>query len=112
MAKTKAENQAPVESKGSIETKGQFFIVLTEFKEIFGGWSESDPAADIIVLNNVRQVIYFSADTKGLLGLAANGPGKDSRISNECPQVIIRKPINVLLANQAAIDKFSTVIWK
>ena len=98
------------ENNGS--DKGQFFVVITEFKEIFAGWSTSDPKADIIVLNNARQVIYFSADTKGMLGLAANGPGKDSRVSNECPQVIIRKPVNVLLGSSAAADRFSTFIWK
>lgn len=99
-------------AKTKQEQEGSFFIVLTEFKEIFAGWSKSDPNADIIVLNNVRQVIYYSSDTKGLLGLAANGPGKESRISSECPQMIIRRPVNVLLASPAAADKFSTVIWK
>lgn len=94
------------------KTEPQFFVVITEFKEIFAGWSESDPTADTIVLRKARQVVYFSADTKGLLGLAANGPGKDSRISNECPEVTIRRPVNVLLATEAAIEKFGQIIWR
>lgn len=95
------------------ENEGKrFFIVLTEFKEIFAGWSDSDPNADIITLYKARQVIYYSAETKGLLGLAANGPGKDSRISNECPSMVIRKPVNILVASDSAIEKFGTLIWK
>jgi len=93
------------------ESKGLYLIILTEFKEIFAGWSTDNPEGDIIKLAQARQVVYYSADTKGLLGLAANGPGKDSRVSNECPQVVVRKPVNVLLASDAAIERFKSIIW-
>src|SRR5260221_1706355 len=94
------------------KTDEQYLIVITEFKEIFAGYSKSDPKADIIELTKARQVVYYSAETKGLLGLAAIGPAKDSRLSNEAPSIIIRKPVNVMIASPAAIDRFSAIIWK
>lgn len=89
----------------------QYLVVITEFKEIFAGYSESDPAADKIVLTEARQVVYYSAGTKGLVGLAANGPAKDSRISNAAPLLVIRKPVNILLVNPDAIKKFNMIVW-
>ncbi len=94
------------------ENRDRFLIIITGYKEIFAGWTNDDPKADIITLTDARQVIYYTAETKGLLGLAANGPGKDSRISNVAPSVTIRQPVNVLLASPEAIDRFATIIWK
>ena len=94
------------------EDKGLPVVVITDFKEIFFGYTESKPDADIIILKHGRQVIYYSKDTQGLVGLASIGPGKDSRISPACPQIVIRKPVNVLVVNESAIAKFSSVVWK
>jgi hypothetical protein len=111
MAKTQVAEKEVQTTKPDNSGK-QFFVVLTEFKEIFAGYSDSDPSQDIIVLHQARQVIYYSAETKGLLGLAANGPAKNSRISNACPEITIRRPVNILIATDQAIEKFSTIIWK
>ena len=67
-------------------------VVRTDEREIFCGWT-SDTTGDRIKLRNARQACYFSADTHGLLGLAANGPAKGSKIGPpaniECRNVVL-----------------------
>ena len=51
------------------------------------GRAEGQPVAgQPIELTDARMVLYWSAATGGLLGLAANGPGEGSRITASVPR--------------------------
>lgn len=87
----------------------RLFVVLTEFKEIFCGWS-SDVSGDRIKLRNARQAVYFSSESHGLLGLAVNGPGKGSKIG-PAANIEVRRVVNVIECSQAAVEAWEKAKW-
>lgn len=93
----------------AIQGEEKLFVVLTEFKEIFCGWS-SDVSGDRIKLRNARQAVYYSADSHGLLGLAVNGPAKGSRIG-PAANIEVRKVVNIIECSQAAIAAWEAAKW-
>lgn len=78
-------------------------LVTTNFRGVFFGWlsKKADRAARTIELKNCRNVIYWSG-TAGFLGLAANGPEKDSRIGATAPQVLLHEVTSVSAVSDAA----------
>jgi hypothetical protein len=79
-----------------------YIVVLTEFKEIFWGKTEDKPDADILHLTGARQALYYSADTGGLLGLAAKGPADGSRIGPKVTALVVHRPVNVMASTKDA----------
>jgi hypothetical protein len=45
---------------------------------------------DVYTLRDARMIVYFSADARGLLGVAANGPGSGARVSPRVDSVTVR----------------------
>lgn len=85
------------------------YVVLTEFKEIFCGWS-SDVSGDRIKLRDARQAVYYSSDTHGLLGLATDGPGRGSKIG-PAANIEVRRVVNVIECSQAATEAWEKAKW-
>lgn len=86
-------------------------VVLTEFKEIFCGWTD-DTTGERITLRNARQAVYFSRDSHGLLGLAVNGPGKSSRIGPAVTTLECRRIVNVIECSPLAVEAWEKAQWK
>lgn len=84
-------------------------VVLTEFKEIFCGWT-SDATGDRIQLRNARQACYYSNDTQGLLGLGVNGPAKGSRIG-PAANIEVRRVVNVIECTSVAVEAWESATW-
>jgi hypothetical protein len=84
-------------------------VVLTEFKEIFCGWT-SDYDGDVVNLRDARQAVYFSSDTHGLLGLATNGPAKGSRVG-PAANIQCRRVVNIIECSVAAQKVWSEAKW-
>lgn len=86
-----------------------FIVVLTEFKEIFAGYTE-DATGDRIQLRDARQACYFSEETHGLIGLAVTGPGKGSKIG-PAANIEVRRVVNVIECQPTAIKAWSKASW-
>lgn len=84
-------------------------VILTEFKEIFCGWT-SDTSGDRIALRQARQACYYSAETHGLLGLAVEGPAKGSKIG-PAADMEVRKPVNVIECRPEAAEAWGNATW-
>lgn len=84
-------------------------VVLTEFKEIFCGWT-TDVTGDRIRLRNARQACYYSEETHGLLGLAVSGPGKGSRIG-PAANIEVRQVVNVIECQATAAKAWENATW-
>lgn len=89
--------------------KERLVVVLTEFKEIFCGWT-NDTSGDRIKLRQARQACYYSEGTHGLLGLAVTGPAKGSRVG-PAADMEVRKPVNVIECTPEAAEAWSTAKW-
>jgi len=57
----------------------RYVLVTTEHRGVFAGFAE-DTSGETIKLRAARNCIYWSADVRGFLGLAAHGPSKDCKI--------------------------------
>ena len=91
------------------KNKERLVVVLTEFKEIFCGYT-TNTDGDSIKLRNARQAVYFSVDTHGLLGLAVNGPAKGSRIG-PAANIEVRRIVNVIECSAGAADVWEKAKW-
>lgn len=96
-------------ARTSSKGKEKMVVVLTEFKEIFAGWT-TDATGDRIQLRAARQAVYYSADSHGLLGLAVNGPAKGSRIG-PAADMEVRKIVNVIECTPEAIRVWEKAEW-
>lgn len=58
---------------------GRPVLVTTSHRGVFFGYSEKT-GGETVALKRARNCIYWSADVKGFLGLAATGPVKGCRV--------------------------------
>ena len=86
-------------------------VVTTEHRGVFFGYTTDPDTADVMTLECARMAIYWSAETRGILGLAERGPQKGSRISAQAPSMTIRKITAVMPASDAAVAEWEKGIW-
>lgn len=84
-------------------------IVTTEHRGVFFGYA-TDTEGESIALSRARNVLYWSADCKGFMGLAANGPTKGCRIG-PAVDCTLRKITAVLEVTPDAVTKFEAAPW-
>lgn len=94
----------------SPKAEERMVVVVTQGNAIFCGWT-TDADSEVIQLRAARQAVYYSADTHGLLGLAANGPGKDSRIGPPA-NITVRNVTHVIECSLEAAQKWEAAGWK
>lgn len=87
-------------------------VVTTEFRGVFFGYVENDKETPTkIVLTDARNCVYWSAATKGVLGLAADGPGSDCRIGPKIPRLEVWKITAILDCTEKAVAKWEAAPW-
>lgn len=88
----------------------QALVVTTAHRGVFFGYGV--PGADeTIRLEQVRMCVYWSAETKGVLGLAAKGPAKGSRVGPAVPVMHLRSVTSVMEASPAAVEAWEKAPW-
>jgi hypothetical protein len=93
----------------TLKTEEAMVVVVTQGNAIFCGWT-MDADSDVIKLRAARQAVYYSEDTHGLLGLAANGPGKQSRIGPPA-DITVRNVTHVIKCSAEAAKKWEDAKW-
>lgn len=84
-------------------------LVTTDRRGVFFGYT-SNPTAEPIVLSQCRNVVRW-VGTRGFLGLAANGPTKQSRIGPAAPKVTLKGITSVAECSRAAVEAFEAAPW-
>jgi len=80
-------------------------MVTTAHRGVFFGYA-SDTSGETIKLRDGRNILYWSADCKGFMGLAANGPTKGCRVG---------PPANIEIRNITSVTEVSATAeaaWK
>lgn len=93
----------------------RFVVVTTDStrRGVFGGYLESyDRDKQIIVLTEARMAVYWSAATKGVLGLASIGPQKGSRITPAIPRIDLNGVTSVMDCTLGAVKQWELGIWR
>ena len=85
-------------------------IVTTKHRGVFFGYAV-DTTGEVIELKRCRNCVYWSADCKGFMGLAANGPTKTCRIGPAAPAISLREITAVLECSEAAVAAWEVAPW-
>jgi len=85
-------------------------IVTTEHRGVFFGYGEPSDQPTIR-LEKPRMVVYWSADVRSVVGLAANGPSDACKVSPAASAIILRGVTSVIECTEAATRKFEESRW-
>lgn len=80
---------------------------------VFMGFiNPNDSEKETIEAEEVRMAVYWSADVRGVIGLAANGPSKDCRITPAAKKATIKGVTAVLEMSDEALKAWRKEPWK
>jgi hypothetical protein len=85
-------------------------LVTTTHRGVFFGYLETDDSPDSVRLTRARNVVYWSADTRGFLGLAKNGPTEGCRIGPEA-SITLYGITCVADMTDEAVERFEAAPW-
>lgn len=88
-------------------------VVVTTDKDcrgVFCGVLES-VNGDETTLSNARMAVYWSAKTRGVLGLASIGPQEGSRITPAVPGIKINKVTSIMDCTEEAWALWESEPW-
>jgi hypothetical protein len=91
--------------------KEQAVLVTTIHRGVFFGYTNSEVKKDSITIKNARNCIYWSADVKGFLGLASNGPTSSCKIGPKVPSLKLLGVTAVVEVTPEAIEKWEKSPW-
>ena len=113
---TLAQRLAALESKVEADCpdkpkrpKGRPVLVTTANRGVFFGYATKTDG-ETIVLTHSRLVVYWSADCKGFMGLAATGPTAGCRIG-PAADITLRNITSVVEVTDAAVLAFERAPW-
>lgn len=89
----------------------QAVVVTTKHRGVFFGYADYPAKGDKIVLEKARMCIYWSADVKGVLGLAATGPSKSCRVGPPVPEITINAVTAIAKASPESISAWESGPW-
>ena len=87
-------------------------LVTTLHRGLFFGFTSAKDGDETIRLTKCRNILYWSAECKGFLGLAANGPKTGSKLGPAVDSVEVRDITSVAdlsAAVGAAFEAFA--VW-
>ena len=93
--------------------KSRHVIVTTDHNKrgVFYGVLADRKSKTELVLTDAKMVIYWSPETHGVLGLAANGPADGSRVSPAVSSIELQGVTAIMDCSEKAIARFAEEIW-
>ena len=89
---------------------GKPLVVTTSHHGVFFGYGQ--PTTDgTIRLERVRMAVYWSADMKGVVGLAVSGPSNDCHIGPAAPAITLLGVTAVMEATPEAAAAWESAPW-
>lgn len=92
-------------------TKKIHVIVTTEYRGVFyGQMDQAEIKETTITLSGAHNVIYWSSDVKGFLGLSDDGPNKSCRIGARAGgDIVLHKITSITECSDKAIKVWSAL---
>ena len=91
-------------------TKHRPVLVTTAYRGVFFGYADNTDG-DAIYLKQARLCVYWSADCKGFMGLAAKGPTEACRIGPPA-DINLRAVTAVVEVTPDAVAAWEKAPWK
>jgi hypothetical protein len=95
--------------KNAQTQREQPVLVTTAHRGVFFGYA-TDIDGESITLNRARLCLYWSADIKGFMGLAATGPSITCRIGPRA-NIVLRGITAVVSVTPVAVAKWESAPW-
>jgi len=96
-------------------TKKKRMVVVTTDKDrrgvFYGELFSFNEAKQTAKLKNAQMAIYWSAKTKGVIGLASIGPQEGSRISPPIPAITLNGVTSVMVTTDVAQKQWEAELW-
>jgi hypothetical protein len=92
------------------QSAGRPVVVTTAHRGVFFGYA-TDITGEQIALSNARLCVYWSADMKGFMGLAASGPSSSCKIG-PAADIVLRDVTSVLSVTPEAEARWLAAPWK
>jgi hypothetical protein len=88
----------------------KYLVVTTAHKGVFAGYGK--PSTNkTIQLTEARMCVYWSADVKGVVGLASDGPTAGCKIGPAAPAITLQDVTSVMEASKKAEDAWTAQPW-
>lgn len=97
--------------KKADDQDGSWVLVTTEHRGVFFGRLVGEPGPTV-KLTQARNCLYWSADVKGFMGLAATGPSKSCRVGPAVPYIVLNKVTAVVEVSADAVAAWEASPWK
>lgn len=110
MAAKKKRKETMKKTIKKTATKSRAVLVTTAHRGVFFGYA-SKTDGETIKLKKSRLCVYWSADVKGFMGLAANGPTANCRIGPPA-DIELRNITAVLEVTPLAVKAWESAPWK
>lgn len=91
--------------------KEQAVLVTTIHRGVFFGYASAGVKHKSITISNARNCVYWSAEVKGFLGLAANGPSSSCKIGPKVPKLTLTDVTSVSEVTPEATKKWEKSLW-
>ena len=95
-----------------MKPKEKALLVTTVHRGVFFGYGDGAVKSKTITIKNARNCLYWSADVKGFLGLAATGPSDGCKIGPRAPSLTLTDVTSVSEVSPEAADKWERASWK
>ena len=86
-------------------------VVTTKHRGVFFGYGHPTDS-DTIRIEKARMCVYWSAETKSVLGLASAGPEKNCKIGPAVPAITLRGVTSCMEATPEAAEKWEKGPWR
>ncbi len=86
-------------------------LVTTAHRGVFFGYIVGKPTKAHVRLERARNVVYWSADTRGFLGLAESGPTQACRVGPAAAEITLYDITSVVTCSSAAASRFEDAPW-
>lgn len=86
-------------------------LVTTSDRGVFFGELVGEANKEKVLLKNARNVLYWTAQTRGFLGLASDGPGEGCRVGPAAPELTLFGITSVSTVTDHAAERFEAAPW-
>ena len=98
--------------------QGTAVVVTTKHRGVFFGCLEDETGdkvtlttGDKVTLTGARCCVYWSAGTRGFMGLAATGPASGSRVTSAAPKIDLYGVTAVVECSPEAVKAWEAAPW-
>jgi len=86
-------------------------VICTDKRGVFFGYA-TDTTGAVIVLKRPQMCVYWAKSVKGVLGLAADGPNSECRVTDAPPAIELRGITCVIECSERAAKAWESKPWQ